>query len=59
MLPDYIIYDELKKQREKRNHERPRVNIERPIPYWPEPEFEGPDQEEEDESERGVEILQI
>ena len=59
MLPDYIIYDELKKQREKRRPERPRIHIDQPVPYWPEPEFDGPESEDEEESNRGVEIIQI
>ena len=59
MLPDYIIYDELKKQREQRRKERPRIRIEQPIPYWPEPEFDGSEHDEEEKSDRGVEILKI
>ena len=61
MLPDYIIYDQLKREREKRRKERPRVEIEKRKPRWPgEPEFDGPEGEEEDEqSDRGVEIIQI
>lgn len=61
MLPDYIIFDQLKKERERREQERggrPRIEIERPLPYWPEPEFEGPEQEE-DKADRGVEIIKM
>lgn len=60
MLPDYIIYDELKKERERRRRERSeRPRIEQPPPFWPESEFDGPDSEEEEDSDRGVEIIQI
>lgn len=61
MLPDYIIYDELKRERERRERERggrPQIQIERPLPYWPEPESKGADQED-DKPERGVEIFQM
>ncbi len=60
MLPDYIIYDELKKERERRRRERgERPRIEQPLPWWPESEFDGQDNEDEEESNRGVEIIQI
>ena len=61
MLPDFIIYDELKREREQRERKRgsrPQIHIERPLPYWPEPEFEGPDKKEE-KSDRGVEIFRM
>lgn len=61
MLPDYIIYDELKKEREKRERqrdaERPRLEIPRHRPYLPESEAE--EYSEEETSERGVEIFQF
>lgn len=60
MLPDYIIYDELKKERDRKRRERGgRPRIEQPRPWWPESEFDGPDGEEEEKSDRGVEIIQI
>jgi hypothetical protein len=59
MLPDYIIYDELKKERERRRKERPRIEIERPKRYWRESEFDGPHRDDDDESNRGVEIIKI
>ncbi len=59
MLPDYIIYDELKKERERRRRERPRIEIEKPKRYWPESEFDGSHRDDDEESERGVEIIQI
>jgi hypothetical protein len=59
MLPDYIIYDELKRERERRErNERPRVEV----PKQPLPEFDQPeDQEDESEEEdnRGVTIIEI
>jgi hypothetical protein len=61
MLPDYIIYDELKKEREKRererDRERPRLEIPCHRPYAPETAEEKA--EEEDSSERGVAIIQF
>lgn len=59
MLPDYIIYDELKRERERREREqdqRPQLEIPRYMPYWPQPEFESPAREEG--GRRGVEIIQ-
>ncbi len=61
MLPDFIIYDELKRQREQRErqrHQRPQLDLELPLPYWPEREFDGP-KDERDQPERGVEIIKI
>ena len=59
MLPDYIIYDELKKRRERQRKERPRIEIERPERYWPESEFDGRDKDDDVEPNRGVEIIKI
>lgn len=60
-LPDYIIYDELKREREKREErdrqERPRLEIPRHIPYWPEEEAE--EDTDRNESDRGVVILEM
>jgi hypothetical protein len=59
MLPDYIIYDELKRQRERQERERderPQLEVPRYMPYWPQPEFEPPTRD--DGSDRGVEIIQ-
>ncbi len=60
MLPDYIIYDELDKERNERENggERPRVDI----PQHPPPEFDESEEEEEkkeEESNRGVTIISI
>lgn len=59
MLPDYIIYDELKKEREDEGSaERPRVEI----PRQPPPEFDEPEaqeEEEEEENDRGVTIIEM
>ena len=57
-LPDYLIYDELERERQERRREedeRPRLEVPRYMPYWP--EDEGPDEEEE--SDRGVVIIQM
>lgn len=66
-VPDYIIYDELKRKREEQisRQERPQLEMPRYIPYWPESGFGEPGKEpdrEEDESdaeERGVVIIQM
>ncbi|TDP73715.1 hypothetical protein [Bradymonas sediminis] len=57
MLPDYIIYDELKKERQKREELRERPRLE--IPLYPNhrPEFE--ETEREEKKERGVAIIQF
>lgn len=57
MLPDYIIYDELKKERQKREQLRERPRLE--IPRYPEQRPEHDEAEPEDESERGVAIIQF
>lgn len=59
MLPDYIIYDELKKRRKKRNQrdERPRLEIPRHRPYVSEEEED--DEERDDQPDRGVEIIEV
>ncbi|TXD36150.1 hypothetical protein FRC98_13590 [Lujinxingia vulgaris] len=61
MLPDYIIYDQLKKERARQQEQaeqRPQLEIPRPLPYWPEQERESP-KPSEDRAERGVEIIQM
>jgi hypothetical protein len=61
MLPDYIIYDELKREREKKREQesRPQLEVPRYIPYWPQPEFDAPQYDQEEPSgERGVAIIQ-
>lgn len=59
MLPDYIIYDELKRERNERDESRPRVEI----PQDPPPEFdeseEQSEEEDEEESDRGVTIIEM
>ena len=60
MLPDYIIYDELRR-REKLDEveqHRPHLEVPRYIPYWPDPERNEED-EEDKERERGVVIIQM
>jgi len=57
-LPDYLIYDELERERQERRRqddERPRLEVPRYMPYWPEDEA----QEEEEEKDRGVVIIQM
>lgn len=65
-VPDYIIYDELKRQRQERatREERPQLEMPRYIPYWPEAGFDEPDAErrerdEEQGEERGEIIIQM
>lgn len=60
MLPDYIIYDELKKEREKRERrrERPRLEIPRHRSYEPEADEEK-NEEGEESNDRGVAIIQL
>jgi hypothetical protein len=59
MLPDYIIYDELKRDQEREGGERPRIEAPQPS----RPEFDKSEEQEEDESEeesdRGVTIIEI
>lgn len=61
-VPDYIIYDELKKQRRERaaREERPQLEMPRYTPYWPDAGFGEPEAtvpREEEESERGEVII--
>ena len=60
MLPDYIIYDELRRQRELDEYERHRPHLEVPqyIPFWPEPEHEDETNDDEDRK-NGVIIIQM
>lgn len=54
IVPDYIIYDELKKRRERAG-DRPRLEVPRYVPYWPESEeADGAEPDEEpSEGDRG------
>lgn len=61
MLPDYIIYDELKRERDDHgDSHRPRVEVPK---HEPPPEFDQPEEqseeEEEEERDRGVTIIEI
>lgn len=59
MLPEYIIYDELKRQRKKNEvDDRPQLEIPRYMPYWPESSDEESD-EEERERDSDVVIIQM
>lgn len=60
MLPDYIIYDELRRREEREQDERPRPQLEVPryVPYWPESEADD-EADDDEESDRGVIIIQM
>ncbi len=59
MLPDYIIYDELRRQHEvdEVGRNRPHLEVPQYIPYWP--DLERDEDHEDDESDRGVIIIQM
>lgn len=60
MLPDYIIYDELRRreQLEETERRRPQLEIPRYVPYWPDVDREeGLD--DESDGEGGVIIIQM
>jgi len=59
MLPDYIIYDELKKERQKREELRERPRLEIPIYPHHRPDYDEWEREEKEETERGEAILQF
>ena len=62
IVPDYIIYDELKKQRDRATQEqRPQLEVPRYIPLWPEGEFgEKPREDEvEHDTDRGEVVIQM
>lgn len=60
-VPDYIIYDELKKRRESAvREERPQLEVPRYIPYWPETECDSEDEVAREEgTERGEVIISM
>ncbi len=58
IVPDYMIYDELKRKREEqqRRESQPRLEVPRYIPFWP----EEPEEEDDalgEESERGEVVI--
>ncbi|MEM1348453.1 MAG: hypothetical protein AAGI01_07865 [Myxococcota bacterium] len=58
-IPDYIVYDELKRKRErarKRDEVRPQMEVPRYLPYLSEDDVEDA---EEQEQERGEVIIQM
>ena len=59
MLPDYIIYDELRRREMPEHPERPRPQLEVPtyVPYLPDSEKD--EESDEEEAERGVIIIQM
>lgn len=59
MLPDYIVYDELRRREELEEVERrPYLEVPRYVPYWPDPE-PNTDHEDEEDADRGVVIIQM
>ena len=63
IVPDYIIYDELKRQREQiRKEERPVLHMPKYIPVWPEGAAEAPrhgEDHSDTEKERGEVVIQM
>jgi hypothetical protein len=60
MLPEYIIYDELKRQRKEQEiDERPQLEIPRYMPYWPEPSSDDESGDSEREHDSDVIIIQM
>ncbi len=59
-VPDYIIYDELKRERERAiRDERPRLEVPRYMPMWPD-EFPSEDEEaDEGGEERGETVIRM
>lgn len=58
-VPDYIIYDELKKRRESAHREeRPQLEMPRYMPCWPD-EYEDSEEETERSEERGETIIRM
>ena len=61
MLPDHVVYEELQRERQKREEaferQRPYLEMPRHMPYWP--ESKKTEDESEEESERGVVIIQM
>ena len=61
MLPDYIIYDELERQRRQHEaeieREQPRLEMPVYMPFLPEDERR--EEREEESSDRGVIIMQM
>ena len=60
MLPDYIIYDELRRQTELDEMERHRPYLEVPqyIPDWPDTKRDE-ESDEDEEKDSGVVIIQM
>lgn len=59
MLPDYIIYDELRRRKELEEADRHRPHLEVPqyIPYWPD-ELDN-ETDDDEERDRSVIIIQM
>jgi hypothetical protein len=60
VLPDYIIYDELRRreQQDETNRPRPQLEIPRYVPYWPDSEVEEEAEDDED-ADTSVIIIQM
>jgi len=59
MLPDYIVYDEMRRREELEEVERrPHLEVPRYLPYWPDP-VPNPDHEDEEDADRGIVIIQM
>lgn len=60
IVPDYIVYDELKKERRRQTREeRPRLNMPSYVPLWSEHEEEPEDNNAPVEQERGEVIISM
>ena len=59
MLPDYFVYEELRRRREQEEMERRRPHLEVPeyIPLWPEADRD--EDSSESEEDKGVIIIQM
>jgi hypothetical protein len=59
MLPEYIIYDELKRQRKRDEvDDRPHLEVPQYMPYWPDASDEESD-DAENERKSDVVIIQM
>lgn len=60
IVPDYIVYDELKKERRRQaRQERPRLNVPRYMPIWSDHQEEPEEDNAPQESERGEVIISM
>lgn len=64
IVPDYIIFDELKRERariQREDSQRPRMEIPRYTPVWPEADDRVPmfDERDEEREERGEVVISM